>query len=72
MNCLLEEITYLVTMATTTWTYLSKMIMDILLHHVHKGIHYHYNVCENISQCSCVREYQSVFLCERISVSVLV
>ena len=44
MDCLLEEITYLVTMATSTWTLpINHEIVDILLCYVYRGIHYHYN-----------------------------
>ena len=44
LNCWLEEITYLVTMATSTWTLpINHTTMDILSRHVYKGIHYHYN-----------------------------
>ena len=36
--------TYLVTMATSTWTLpINRATMDIVLWHVYKGIHYHYN-----------------------------
>ena len=44
LNCLLEEITDLVTMATSTWTsHTNYGIVDILLCHVCKGIHHHTN-----------------------------
>ena len=42
VNCSLEEITYLVTMATSTWTLpINHEIVDLLSCHVYKGIHYH-------------------------------
>ena len=44
LNCLVEEITYLVTMATSTWTLpINHGIMDLLSCHVYEGIHYHHN-----------------------------
>ena len=44
LNCSLEKITDLVTMATTTWTsHINHGIMDILSCHVCKGIHHHTN-----------------------------
>ena len=61
LNCWLEDITDLVTMATTTWiSHTNHGIMDVLSCHVYKGNHHHSNQNEPISgKCRITLQYIS-------------